>query len=119
MKILLVDDDKMWLMLVTKWCRSSDIEIETVDNGFEAIRKLQLNDYDCIVVDLGMPEMSGIKLIDYVITTYTIPIIVLSNFPMYFEMLPEQVRYKFLKPNFKKDLLEIIHSIDYETKRYV
>src|SRR5204862_2044696 len=42
----------------------SDIEIETVATGSEAVEALHREPADCIVLDLRLPDMSGFELLE-------------------------------------------------------
>ncbi len=41
-----------------------DIELITTNTGREALEKVRSEHFDCLVVDLGLPDMSGIQVIE-------------------------------------------------------
>jgi CheY-like chemotaxis protein len=41
-----------------------DIEIETAETGEDALRKLKHEDWDCVVLDLKLPDMSGFDVLE-------------------------------------------------------
>ncbi len=59
--ILVVDDNDMNLMVVTKLLSATKIQIDTACSGQECLKLTQNHHYDCILMDHLMPEMDGIK----------------------------------------------------------
>ena len=59
--ILVVDDNDMNLMVVTKLLANTKIQIDTASSGAECLRLTQSHHYDCILMDHMMPEMDGIQ----------------------------------------------------------
>ena len=64
-KILVVDDIKMNLTVITKLLRRNEMVIDTVTSGAEAIRMAAEKDYDIIFIDHLMPEMDGIETLQH------------------------------------------------------
>ena len=59
--ILVVDDNDMNLMVVTKLLSATKIHIDTASSGAECLKLTQNHHYDCILMDHLMPEMDGIQ----------------------------------------------------------
>ncbi len=59
--ILVVDDNDMNLMVVSRLLSDTKIQIDTAANGAECLRLTQNHHYDCILMDHMMPEMDGIE----------------------------------------------------------
>ena len=59
--ILVVDDNEMNLMVVTKLLAETKIQIDTATSGAQCLRQTQNHHYDCILMDHLMPEMDGIQ----------------------------------------------------------
>lgn len=59
--ILVVDDNDMNLMVVTKLLAQTKIQIDKAASGAECLRLTQNHHYDCILMDHLMPEMNGIE----------------------------------------------------------
>lgn len=58
--ILLVDDDKAFLNVMTKRLGARNMTIHTAENGEEAMRKLQEEpEIEVVVLDVKMPGKSG------------------------------------------------------------
>ncbi len=63
-RVLIVDDEK-WIQEVFRdFCElTSAFTVEMADNGVDAIEKARNNRYDLITLDLIMPEMSGLEVL--------------------------------------------------------
>lgn len=59
MRILLVEDEQALGTWLSKALEHAGIQVEWLDNGQLADRSLQRNDYDALVLDLGLPGMDG------------------------------------------------------------
>lgn len=60
-KILLVDDDPDILDLIEYNLKKENFEVETAQNGKEALIKAKANHPDLILLDVMMPEMDGME----------------------------------------------------------
>lgn len=66
LQVLLVDDDEMNRLLGESICNANSIKCTFSVNGKEAIRKVHEEKFDIILMDLHMPEMSGIDATRYI-----------------------------------------------------
>ncbi len=64
MKILIVEDEKQLLDSMMTFLKESGMTCEKASNLTEAIDKITHNEYDCIVLDIGLPDGSGLKIIN-------------------------------------------------------
>jgi len=64
MKVLLVDDDPSNLESIARYLRRSGIEVLTAENGRSGLRRLESEVFDVAVIDLKMPEMDGLELLE-------------------------------------------------------
>ena len=62
-RILVVDDDNAILRLLLALFRHESYEVDTAAGGKEALSKIALTLYDVIVLDLMMPEVSGLDVL--------------------------------------------------------
>jgi CheY-like chemotaxis protein len=62
MKVLLVDDEKKFAMMLAKRLALRDIEVDFVFSGDEALAKVENAAYDVAVLDVKMPGLGGIEL---------------------------------------------------------
>ncbi|MCM1045984.1 MAG: DegV family EDD domain-containing protein [Candidatus Gastranaerophilales bacterium] len=58
-KILVVDDNDMNRMVVTKLLRGTEVKVVTVESGKECLRKTAEENYHVILMDHMMPDMDG------------------------------------------------------------
>lgn len=77
MKILLVEDDLEFAQLIEDFLSSRSIETIICDDPFKSL-VLNLNDYDLILLDLGLPGIDGIELCKKFREKSKIPIIISS-----------------------------------------
>ena len=113
-KILLVDDDKINLDLGTKILKEYDIDVTTLNSGYECINNiLDGNKYDLIIMDDGMPNMDGITTLynlNKIIGFNTKVIIFTSNIEEH--IIEKYINSGFtdylIKPIDKKNMLDIL-----------
>lgn len=58
-KVLIVDDNKLNIKVAARSLQDFNFEIDEAISGFECLEKVKLKDYDLILMDIMMPEMSG------------------------------------------------------------
>jgi two-component system chemotaxis response regulator CheY len=62
MKILLVDDEPHYLMLLGDFLKNQGWSVQTAADGDEALRALKDQRYDIVISDIYMPILNGIEL---------------------------------------------------------
>ncbi|MFV3372066.1 response regulator [Pseudomonas sp. NY15435] len=62
-RILLVEDDPLQRDSVSRLIGDDDIEITAVEQGEQALELLRRNIYDCMIIDLKLPDMQGNELL--------------------------------------------------------
>ncbi|MBE0422957.1 MAG: response regulator [Lutibacter sp.] len=79
-KVLVVEDIALNQLLMKTLLNDFGFGHDIASNGKIAIEKLQVNNYDLILMDLQMPEMDGFEATDYIRNTMklNIPIIALT-----------------------------------------
>ena len=60
-KALIVDDNKLNILIAKKYLELWEWDYDSAYNGFEAVEKVQNQDFDIVLMDLHMPEMDGLK----------------------------------------------------------
>ncbi len=60
-RILLVDDEKDFLDIMSERLKYRGMDVATAGSAREAISKIALESYDVIVLDLQMQEMDGLE----------------------------------------------------------
>ena len=61
-RILVVDDEKVIRDIVNLVLTGEGHEVEAVDNAADALKKIEGQKYSLILLDIKMPDMSGIEL---------------------------------------------------------
>jgi HAMP domain-containing protein/CheY-like chemotaxis protein/signal transduction histidine kinase len=63
-RVLIIEDDERERMSIEALIGHDDLAIDTVGSGAEALEKLSAQEYDCIVLDLRLPDMTGFDLLE-------------------------------------------------------
>ena len=63
MNLLIIEDEIDLLESITEFLVSESFGVETVSTYRMAEEKVELYDYDCVVVDIGLPDGSGLDII--------------------------------------------------------
>jgi CheY-like chemotaxis protein len=61
-RILVVDDEPLIARLMAETLEFEGYEVDTANNGREALEKIAARSYDAILSDLRMPELDGVGL---------------------------------------------------------
>ncbi len=65
MKILLVEDNPLIVSAIEREGDSKQIRTEHATDGWDAIEKLENDDYSAIVIDTDLPRHSGFGVLTY------------------------------------------------------
>ncbi|HEY2228636.1 MAG TPA: HAMP domain-containing protein, partial [Xanthobacteraceae bacterium] len=63
-RLLVVEDNKAEQMSISELLGHDDIEIVVAGTGAEALSALREEAYDCVVLDLRLPDMSGFEVLE-------------------------------------------------------
>lgn len=77
-ELLLVEDDDLQSSEINKIIGNGDVHLTRVTNGREALKALQTKEFDCVVLDLVLPDMDGVQLIETIRrdTSRRLPVII-------------------------------------------
>jgi DNA-binding response OmpR family regulator len=79
-KVLLVEDDGSVADAVQEVLRFESYIVDAVDNGKDALYRLKYHSYDLMIIDWGLPDMTGIEVCaQYRQAGGTLPIIMLTG----------------------------------------
>lgn len=62
-KLMIVDDDAEMRTLLAEYFRRLGFEVAERENGPAALQTITTDRFDCFILDVAMPEMSGIELL--------------------------------------------------------
>ena len=63
-RLLIVEDDEVLLESMVHLMEHDDVIIKAVSSGQEALDELEQSHYDCMVLDLGLGDISGFEILD-------------------------------------------------------
>src|SRR5690606_36253467 len=62
-EILVVEDDKVGLKIIHKILDNKQVNITDATNGKTALDLLRARKFDCIILDLTLPDISGFEVL--------------------------------------------------------
>ena len=65
-RLLIVEDDQVQRNSIVELIGNGDVKTTAVGTGAEALVALKAEPYDCMVIDLGLPDMTGFELIEQI-----------------------------------------------------
>ena len=77
MSIMIVDDEEIIRESFLHWFEKYGHRVETAASGFEALEKLEKVPFELLFVDVKMPGMSGIELLEKVKEEYPETIVII------------------------------------------
>jgi len=63
MKILVVDDDNLFLAGFDKVLQTGSTEVKTVETGNAALREIESSQYHLCFLDLFLPDVNGVEVL--------------------------------------------------------
>ena len=77
-KVLLVDDEKKIRQVIRTYAEFEGYEVMEAEDGLEAVKLCQENDFDVIVMDIMMPRLDGFSAYKGIRRHKDIPVLMLS-----------------------------------------
>ncbi|MDQ0391699.1 response regulator transcription factor [Labrys monachus] len=77
-KVLLIDDDVDLTTLLKEYLNEEGFEVSTAQDGRTAIAQAASNAVDIIVLDIMMPHMNGIDVLQRIRRSSTVPVLMLT-----------------------------------------
>ncbi|GIW22086.1 MAG: hypothetical protein KatS3mg068_1093 [Candidatus Sericytochromatia bacterium] len=65
-KILVVDDDRMTVLIIEKYLKEKGFNVTGVNSAAEAIELLKKENFGFIISDINMPEINGLELLIWI-----------------------------------------------------
>jgi CheY-like chemotaxis protein len=80
LKVLLVDDEEDIIEVIQDRLEAYGFTVVTAGNGLEALKKLSMEKFDGVFLDVKMPEMGGIEALEEIRKKdKKIPIIIITS----------------------------------------
>lgn len=117
-KILVVEDEEILLTALKEELGQGGYEVEGAVDGFEGLEKTKSFKPDLILLDLLMPKMDGMEMLQKLkgdSATRDVPVVILTNLSDY-EKISEALALGamdyLVKANYKlEDLLEKVNTV--------
>lgn len=77
-RILLAEDDRVIRDITVMYLTKNGLQVDVTDNGNSACRLIEMNRYDCIVLDIMMPGKDGREVCRLIRNKYDVPVIFLT-----------------------------------------
>jgi len=59
--ILVIDDDKDICLVLSRYLRKNDYEVDVAHNGEDGLKQLRVNEYTLVLCDYRLPDMTGVE----------------------------------------------------------
>ncbi len=77
-KILIVDDDMQLGMLLKKCLENERLEVSVMYEGKNVIKEIEGKDYQLIILDIMLPDISGFELLGQIRNLKSVPVLMLT-----------------------------------------
>jgi two-component system cell cycle response regulator CtrA len=115
MRILLIEDNALVAQAIELSLKSEGFKVYTTDLGEEGVDLAKLYDYDCILLDIGLPDMSGFDVLARLrVARVHTPVIVVSGYAdidIKVRALTAGADDYVTKPFHKDELVARLHSV--------
>ncbi len=127
-KILVVEDDPLNMELTQEILNSMGFTVHGAKDGTEAIKKVEKEYYDLILMDIGLPDMNGIEVTKIIKSRpqyKNVPVIALTVYAMKGEKekilesgLDDYISKPINVPDFQKRIISWVDTSGLEEKSY-
>ena len=77
-KVLIADDNKQIVSILSEYCKKNNFTVSTVFDGETALKEIEENEFDIILLDAMMPKKDGFDVCREVRTFSNVPIIMIT-----------------------------------------
>lgn len=78
-KILIVDDERSIRNTLREILEYEKYEVSDAESGMAALETLKQSEFDVILLDIKMPQMDGIEVLEHILREYETPVIMISG----------------------------------------
>ena len=119
-RILIVDDEEIVIRSCLRILSNGDYEVEAAQDGWEALRKIDENDYDVLILDIMMPKIDGMEVLQRVKETHPDVDVIMVTGHSQIETAVRSMKlgaFDYLPKPFDPDELELIVERALERRR--
>ena len=77
-KVLIADDNKQIVSILSEYCKKNNFIVSTVFDGEEALKKIEKNKFDIVLLDVMMPKKDGFDVCRETRKFSNVPIIMIT-----------------------------------------
>lgn len=77
-KVLIADDNKQIVSILSEYCKKNNFIVSTVFNGEDALKEVEENKFDIVLLDVMMPKKDGFDVCREVRKFSNVPIIMIT-----------------------------------------
>jgi two-component system OmpR family response regulator len=77
-KVLMIEDDPELAQIIIKYLAKFDIDVTNAEDPYIGLSKLEIGKYDLLILDLTLPGMDGLELLQRIRKVSDIPVIISS-----------------------------------------
>ena len=77
-KVLIADDNKQIVSILSEYCKKNNFTVSTVFDGEAVLKEIEENEFDIILLDVMMPKKDGFDVCREVRTFSNVPIIMIT-----------------------------------------
>jgi len=113
-KLLIVDDEQDILKLIAKVLENKDYEVQTAGDGYEALDMISLERFDLYILDIFMPNMTGLELMKKIKDIDPLAVIIITTAFSSIETAMKAVRggafHYLTKPIVPDELFRVVET---------
>jgi PAS domain S-box-containing protein len=112
-KVLIVDDDPRMCDSLKALLSNRDYQLQTCNSGREALKCLAKNNFDLVLLDIVIPDMSGLQIMDYINSQGTETLVIVITGHASIESAIESLRrgaHDYLRKPFEPE--ELLTTVD-------
>lgn len=78
MNILIADDNKQIVSILSEYCKKNNFTVTAVYDGEEALKNVKNSEFDIVLLDVMMPKKDGFEVCKEIRTFSNVPIIMIT-----------------------------------------
>ncbi len=114
-KILIVDDDQLLRDVVGQYLVKNGYDVEIPDTALETIETFKPGNYSLAIIDLVMPDIGGIELMESLLSKDpNLKMVIMTGYPTVdsaYKAMVDGVFEYIIKPFRMKELLEVVQKL--------